>query len=69
MDIAAVMALILKGVSVIESLVTVGQDIAPAIKVVRDVVTGAQTGTITQADLLSAEDTLDRLIADFNADI
>jgi len=54
MDIAAIMSLILKGVSVIESLVSVGQDIAPAIKVVKDLVTGAQTGTITTADLLSA---------------
>ena len=69
MDIAAIMSLILKGVSVIESLVQVGQDVAPAIKVVRDLVTGAQSGTITQSDLLSAEDTLDRLISDFNADI
>ena len=69
MDIAAIMTLILKGVSVIETLVSVGQDVAPAIKVVKDLVTGAQQGTVTQADLLSAEDTLDRLIADFNADI
>ncbi len=66
MDIAAILALTLKGIEVIKTLVAVGQDIAPAVKVVKDMITGAQAGTITDEQLLSTEDALDAMIADFN---
>ena len=66
MDIAAILALTLKGIEVIKTLVAVGQDIAPAVKVVTDMITGAQAGTITDEQLLSTEDALDAMIADFN---
>ena len=66
MDFAAILALTLKGISVIQTLVSVGQDIAPAVKVIKDLITGAQTGTVTDADLLATENTLDAMIADFN---
>jgi len=66
MDFAAILALTLKGISVIQTLVSVGQDIAPAVKVVKDLITGAQAGTVTDAELLTTEDTLDAMIADFN---
>ncbi len=66
MDIASILALTLKGIEVIKTLVAVGQDIAPAVKVVTDMITGAQAGTVTDEQLLSTEDALDALIADFN---
>jgi hypothetical protein len=66
MDIAAILALTLKGISVIQTLVSVGQEIAPAVKVVTDLITGAQAGTVTNDQLLSTEDALDAMIADFN---
>ncbi len=66
MDIAAILALTLKGIEVIKTLVAVGQDIAPAVKVVTDMITGAQAGTVTDEQLLSTEDALDAMIADFN---
>lgn len=66
MDIAAILALTLKGISVIETLVAVGQDIAPAIKVVTGLITGAQAGTVTDDELNATEATLDGMIADFN---
>lgn len=66
MDIAAVLALVLKGVGIIETLVEVGQDVAPAIKVVTNLITGAQAGTVTDAELTATEATLDGMIADFN---
>jgi hypothetical protein len=66
MDVAAVLALIGKGVSVIQTLVTVGQDVAPAIKVVSDLVKGAQAGTVSDEELAATEATLDGMIADFN---
>lgn len=66
MDFAAILALTLKGVSVIQTLVSVGQDIAPAVKVVTDLITGAQAGTVTDEQLAATEATLDGMIADFN---
>lgn len=66
MDIAAVLALILKGVGIIETLVEVGQDVAPAIKVVTNLIIGAQAGTVTADELAATESTLDGMIADFN---
>jgi hypothetical protein len=66
MDIAAILALTLKGIEVIETLVAVGQDIAPAVKVITDMITGAQAGTVTDEQLLSTEDALDAMIEDFN---
>jgi hypothetical protein len=47
MDIAAVMALIIKGLGIVETLVEAGQEIAPTIKTLVDIATGTQDGTIT----------------------
>lgn len=69
MDFAAILALTLKGISVIETLVAVGQDIAPAIKVVTNLITGAQAGTVTDEELAATEATLDAMISDFNQPI
>lgn len=66
MDIVAILALVAKGVGVIDTLVTIGQNAEPAIKAVKDLVTGAQAGTITAADLTTTETALDSMIADFN---
>ena len=40
MDIATILDLIMKGMGVISTLITVGQDALPAVKVVTDLVTG-----------------------------
>jgi hypothetical protein len=69
MDIAEILALVLKGVSVIEALVAAGQSVAPAIKVVTDLVEGAQAGEITDEQLAATEATLDAMVADFNTPI
>lgn len=66
MDVTAIFALILKGVGIIQTLVSVGQDVAPAIKVITDLITGAQAGTVTDEQLADTEATLDAMIADFN---
>ena len=67
MDVAAIMALIVKGLGIIETLVAVGKDVAPAIKVLSDLATGVQTGGVTDAQLAETEAALDGMIADFNA--
>lgn len=67
MDIMAILALVSKGLSVISTLEQVGQTVAPAIKVVADLVTGAQAGTVTPQQLTDTETTLDSMIAAFNA--
>lgn len=66
MDIAAILALVLKGVGIIETLVAVGKDVAPAIQVVTGLITGAQAGTVTDDQLTATEAQLDAMIADFN---
>jgi hypothetical protein len=66
MDIVAVLALIAKGVGIIETLVTIGEDAAPAIKVVKDLITGAQAGAVTDDELAATEKLLDSMINDFN---
>ncbi len=69
MDIMAILALIEKGISVISMLETAGQAIAPAVKVVTDLVSGAKAGTVTLQQLNDTETALDGLIADFNTPI
>jgi hypothetical protein len=66
MDIAAILDLVVKGLGVISTLVSVGTDAAPAIKVITDLVTGAQNGTVTDMQLMATENTLDAMVADFN---
>ncbi len=69
MDIAAILDLVTKGLGVINTLVTVGKDALPAIKVVTDLVSGAKAGTVTADQLDQTEATLDAMIADFNTPI
>jgi len=69
MDITAILDLVTKGLGVINTLVTVGKDALPAIKVVTDLVTGAKAGTVTPDQLDQTEATLDAMIADFNTPI
>ena len=69
MDFAAIFALIEKGLTVVQALYEAGQEATPAISALIALVTGAQTGTVTDDDLTKTEALLDQLIADFNIDI
>lgn len=66
MDLAVILPIIEKGLTLIPILIQAGEDVAPAIKVLLDLITGAQAGTVTQDQLTAAETQLDALIADFN---
>lgn len=66
MDIMSILNLISTGLTVITALETAGQSVAPAIKVVTDLVSGAQDGTVTDQQLTDTETALDKMIADFN---
>lgn len=66
MNPMAIMDLVLKGLGVISTLIAVGANAAPAIKVISDLVTGAKDGTVTDEQLAQTEATLDALIDDFN---
>ena len=66
MDVGAIFALIVKGLGVVSTLVAVGSEVAPAIKVLVDLATGAQNGTVTDEQLAATEAVLDSMIADFN---
>lgn len=69
MDVLAIMALVAKGISVISALIAAEQSAEPAIKAIADLVTGAQKGAVTQADLDKTEALLDSLIDDFNIEL
>jgi hypothetical protein len=62
----AVLPLIIKGLGVVSTLVAVGREVAPAIKVLVDLAQGAQAGTVTDEQLAATEATLDSMIAEFN---
>jgi len=67
MDIALVLDLAMKGLSVANTLINVGKNAAPAIHAVKELISGAKAGTLTDDDLTEVEAVLDSLIEDFNA--
>lgn len=69
MDPLTIIALIGKGISVAEMLIDAGKSAAPAFTAVKNLISGAQSGTVTDADLTSTESMLDGLIDDFNTPI
>lgn len=69
MDIAAIFALVAKGLTVIEAVVAAGEEAAPAIKALYNLVTGAQSGTVSDDQLEQTEALLDQMITDFNLDL
>jgi hypothetical protein len=66
MDFTSILGIISKGVGVINTLATIGQDVAPAVKVVTELITNAQSGSVTPEQLNDTEASLDAMIADFN---
>lgn len=69
MDITAIIALIAKGLTVVQALYEAGQTATPAIQALVKLVTGAQNGTVSDDDLAQCEALLDQQIADFNLDV
>lgn len=65
-DIANILDLVMKAVGVIEVLVNAGVEAAPAFTILKNLVTGAQAGTVTDDQLSASETALDAMIADFN---
>ena len=66
MDMAKVILLIGKGLSVAEALIQSAQDASPAIRALIDLVKGVNGGKITDEQLEATEALLDQLIDDFN---
>lgn len=69
MDMSAILALIEKGLTYIPIIIQAGESVEPALKTLIGLVTGAQSGTVTQDQLDEAEAALDAAIADFNTPI
>lgn len=69
MNADQIFSLIQKGLTVIGTVIEAGQSAAPAIEALQRLVTGAQAGSVTPQQLEQTEALLDKLIADFNADI
>lgn len=66
MNFVRLFGLLEKGLTVIDALRQAGADIAPAFAAVKNIVSTAKTGSVTEADLDATEATLDALIAQFN---
>jgi hypothetical protein len=69
MDVVAIFALIEKGITVAEVLIKAGQSAAPAFQALKDLITGAREGAVTQAEVDKTDALLDSLLAEFNQDI
>jgi len=69
MDVAAILALVTKGLTIIGALIEAGASATPAIQALTKLVTGAQQGTVSDADLGQTEALLDKLLDDFDLDI
>lgn len=69
MDASAIFATIQKGLSIITALSAAEQKIEPAVKVIYDLATNAQTGDVTDDQLEQSEAALDAMIDDFNSPI
>ncbi len=69
MDVAAILLLIEKGITVIGTLVEAGKSAAPAIAALLNLISGAKAGTVTQEEMDATDALLDQQLADFNADL
>lgn len=69
MDIAAILALVEKGMTIVSAIIAAGENAAPAIAAISSLVTGAKNGTVTDAQLDATEKLLDDQIDQFDLDI
>jgi hypothetical protein len=65
-DYEKILDVIVKGLSVVNTLRLRGKSTKNALKVVTDLATGAKTGEVTDAELEATETLLDSMIDDFN---
>ena len=66
MDPVSILALVVKGLSVANTLIQAGQSAAPTVKLLFETI-NKPASEITQADLDSCESQLDANLAEFNA--
>ena len=69
MDVMAILLLVEKGITVINTLIAAEQSAEPAIAALLKLITGAKSGTVTPTELAATEAVLDKQIADFNLDL
>lgn len=67
MDLAAILDLVTKGVSVASALITAGESAAPAFSALQNLF--KDKTTITQADMDAADAALDELLDEFNLEL
>jgi len=69
MNVVGVLQIIAKGISIAEALYKAGMEAEPAFEALKNLITGAQEGNVTDAQLEDTEALLDQMIEDFNLDI
>lgn len=68
-SLPAIMEMIVKGLGIASTVISIGKNAAPVIAAVTALATAAKAGTVTVDDLNATEVILDREIAAFNEDI
>ncbi len=66
MDPLTIIALIGKGISVLDMAITAGKNAKPVIDTLKGLITGAEEGTVTDEQLARDEAFLDSQIEEFN---
>ena len=66
MDAVAIIGLVEKGLTVASMLIDAGKSAGPAVKALLPLVTSAQTGQVTEAQIAETEAILDAQMAEFN---
>jgi len=66
MDPITILALIEKAVTVVSMAIAAGKAAGPALQVIKDLASGGQAGTVTDAQLAETEALLDAQIEEFN---
>lgn len=69
MDWMAILTLISKGLAIVEAAHAAGLEATPAIKVLHNLIAGAQAGKITEQELAEIETLLDSQLEEFNKPI
>lgn len=69
MNALAIFALIEKGITVAQVLIEAGRSAAPAFEALKNLISGAKRGEVTEEDITKTEAQLDSMISEFNEPI
>lgn len=71
MDILAILALVEKGITIGEALISAGKSAAPAFGAIKNLIAGAKAngGVVSDQEMANTDAVLDGMLAEFNQEI